>query len=98
MIIPYDKLITLEIARDSPIGIKMINKGISLRSPKHCFLSSYLLSEKAKTNSRWKCYLDIFPSDYSNFPIFFSEKEIDLLKGSPFLSKIIANKYRSNTG
>ena len=86
MLIPKEKLITLEIAKESIIGIKMINKGVSLKSPKHCFLSSFLLLEKNNKISKWKNYLESLPSSYSNFPIFFKEEELEILQGSAFYS------------
>ncbi len=82
------KLITLEIAKESKIGLAMINKGISLKSPKHCFLACFLLLEKANNNSNFKEYINNLPKDYSNFPIFYKENESSLLEGSPFLSKL----------
>ena len=66
----------------------MLNSGITLLSPKHCFLSTFLLYEKTKKFSFWKEYLDVLPSSYENFPIFFGDKELYYLKGSPFLSKL----------
>ena len=85
--VPYNKLITLEIARESIIGMQIINNGLSLLSPKHCFLSAYLLQEKVNKESKWKEFLKIIPAKYDNFPIFFDEIEMSYLEGSPFLSK-----------
>jgi histone-lysine N-methyltransferase SETD3 len=81
-------LITLEMAKESPIGSKMLKANLDLLSPKHCYLSTYLLQEKANINTIWHYYLDILPKSYSNFPIFFSEEEKSWLKGSPFLNLI----------
>jgi hypothetical protein len=77
------------MAKEGVIGLRMINKGVSLKSPKHCFLSTYLLTEKIKNNSLFKHYIDTLPKDYNNFPIFFTDEEILYLEGSPFISKII---------
>jgi histone-lysine N-methyltransferase SETD3 len=81
-------LITLEMAKESPIGTKMLNNNLDLLSPKHCYLSAFLLQEKCKENSKFQPYLDILPKDYTNFPIFFTPFEKDLLIGSPFLHLI----------
>lgn len=81
-------LITLEMARESPIGIKMFNANLDLLSPKHCFLSTLLLQEKVKENSPWHHYLDILPKNFDNFPIFYTEEEKIWLEGSPFLQQI----------
>ncbi len=81
-------LITLEMAKESPIGTKMLNANLDLLSPKHCYLSTFLLQEKIKENSKWLNYLNILPKSYNNFPIFFTEEENKWLIGSPFLNQI----------
>ena len=91
MTIPKDCLISLETAFDTSYGKKigdfMYNE---LNSPKHCLLTSFLLYEEK--NPKYKYYFDLLPRDYSNFPIFYTNKELDYLKGSPFLSQILEKK------
>ena len=91
MTIPKDCLISLETAFDTTYGKKigefMYNE---LNSPKHCLLTSFLLYEEK--NPKYKYYFDLLPRDYSNFPIFYTSKELDYLKGSPFLSQILEKK------
>jgi histone-lysine N-methyltransferase SETD3 len=91
MTIPRDCLISLENALDTTYGKKigefMYNE---LNSPKHCLLSSFLLYEEK--NPKYKYYFDLLPKDYSNFPIFYTNKELEYLKGSPFLSQILEKK------
>ena len=91
MTIPKDCLISLETAFDTTYGKKigefMYNE---LNSPKHCLLTSFLLYEEK--NPKYKYYFDLLPKDYSNFPIFYTNKELDYLKGSPFLSQILEKK------
>ena len=91
MTIPKECLISLETALSTPIG-KEIGKFMysELTSPKHCLLTSFLLSEVK--NPKWKFYFDLLPNDYSNFPIFYTQKELDYLKGSPFLNQIYDKK------
>lgn len=71
----------------SPIGKKMYEKGLRQRliSPKHSFLSTFIMQEKRKPVSEWHTYIDILPKSFGNFPIFFTEEEKTWLKGSPFL-------------
>jgi histone-lysine N-methyltransferase SETD3 len=90
MAIPKECLITLEVALNTSYG-KKISAFMyhELNSPKHCLLSSFLLFEQ--NNPLYKYYFDLLPNDYSNFPIFYTEKELDYLKGSPFLN-LITNK------
>jgi hypothetical protein len=72
------------MAKSTPIGQKIINAGLDLLSPKHSFLSTFLLREKKDPNSFWKPYIDLLPTDYNSFPVFFSEDELKWLEGSPF--------------
>ena len=81
-------LITLEIAKESSIGNKILNSNIDLLSPKHCFLSILLLQEKINPISKWKHYLEILPKLYINFPVFYKAEEMKELEGSPFLDQI----------
>jgi hypothetical protein len=46
------------------------------------------MQERRKPDSPWQIYIDILPKHYGNFPIFFTEEELDLLTGSPFLDQI----------
>ena len=91
MTIPKDCLISLETAFETNYGKKigefMYNE---LNSPKHCLLTSFLLYEEK--SPKYKYYFDLLPHDYSNFPIFYTNKELDYLKGSPFLSQILEKK------
>ena len=94
LIIPFKNLISLELALETPIG-KEIGKFIyienELTSPKHSLLSSFILSQE--NNPKWKFYFDLLPKNFSSFPIFYTYKELEYLKGSPFLN-IISNKKR----
>jgi histone-lysine N-methyltransferase SETD3 len=81
-------LISLEMAKETPIGNKILNANLDLLSPKHCLLSTLLLIEKADPNSKWKLYLDILPKSYNNFPVFYQPEEFNELEGSPFLEQI----------
>ena len=91
MTIPKECLISLETALKTNYGKKigefMYNE---LNSPKHCLLSSFLLYEK--NNLKYKYYFDLLPKDYSNFPIFYTNRELEYLKGSPFLQQILEKK------
>ena len=91
MTIPKECLISLETALSTSIG-KEIGKFMysELTSPKHCLLTSFLLTEEK--NPKWKFYFDLLPNDYSNFPIFYTQKELEYLKGSPFLNQIYDKK------
>ena len=86
--VPKSHIITLEIAKQAPIGSKMMTAQLDLLSPKHSYLSSYILHEQLKPNSFWRPYLNILPEKYANFPIFYTDEEREWLAGSPFLNQI----------
>lgn len=86
--IPLNLIITLEMAKEAPIGAKMLKANLKLLSPKHSFLSSYVLQELKKPDTKWLPYLDMLPKSTNNFPIFFTEEEKAWLTGSPFLDQV----------
>ncbi len=89
--IPKECLISLELVLSTEYGKKigefMYNE---LTSPKHCLLSSFILFEK--NNPKWKFYFDLLPKNFSNFPIFYTDNELQYLIGSPFLNQILDKK------
>jgi histone-lysine N-methyltransferase SETD3 len=79
------------MAEESPIGTKMMyhNLKSKLLSPKHGFLTTYILQEKKKgEDSEFFPFIDILPKSFENFPIFFTPEEKEWLKGSPFLDQV----------
>jgi len=86
--IPRNLIITLEMAKKAPIGSKMEKANVQLLSPKHSYLSSYVLQEKRKKDSKWEPYLDMLPKEMRSFPIFFTPEEKKWLEGSPFLDQV----------
>lgn len=63
-------------------------KDVRLLSPKHTFLSIFLLEERVNLQSKWRLYIDSLPEDLSCFPINYSPEELEMLEGSPFLYMI----------
>jgi histone-lysine N-methyltransferase SETD3 len=59
------------------VGRKMFEKGLRQRliSPKHSFLSTFIMQERRREQTEWFNYIDILPKNFSNFPIFFTEEE-----------------------
>lgn len=73
------------------IGQKIINRGVSLNSPKHIFLMIFMLWDR-KVNgpdSFYAPYYDILPPTLSNMPIMWAEEELELLQGSHLLEQIV---------
>ncbi len=91
LLIPKEQIITLEMAFASPIGKKMMDHNLRshLLSPKHSFLTTYILQENEKGDaSPFFPFIDILPKSFENFPIFFTEEEKKYLEGSPFLTQV----------
>ncbi|MDR3737336.1 MAG: SET domain-containing protein [Acidobacteriaceae bacterium] len=98
LMVPRERIITLEMAKASPIGMKMEKAGLDLLSPKHSFLSTYILQERRKPDTKWAVYLDMLPKNTTNFPIFFTPEEKKWLEGSPFLGMLDREIYWSRPG
>lgn len=96
MSIPKICLISMDIALSTSIG-KEIGKFMyqELHSPRHSLFSSFLLSEAQ--SEKWKFYFDLLPKDFSYFPIFYTDKELEYLRGSPFLSQIFEKRIEMKT-
>lgn len=88
LFVPKSHIITLEMAKSSPIGQKMVEADLDLLSPKHSYLTTYMLQERRKPDTFWKPYLEILPEKFRSFPIFFTEEEKEWLIGSPFLDQV----------
>lgn len=76
---------------ETSIGKKMMHHQLRqiLLSPKHSFLTTYVLLEKERgADSYFFPFIDILPKSFENFPIFFDEEEKEWLKGSPFLQQV----------
>ena len=86
--VPLSHIMTSDVAKASDIGQKIIKSGCELNST-HSYLASYLLQEKHNPNSFWKPYIRILPQHYRNMPIFFEGADLDLLKGSFSVRKVI---------
>jgi hypothetical protein len=81
-------IMTSQVAMESPIGKKIVDAQLDLRS-KHSYLASYLLQEKHKgAESYWAPYIASLPQVYSNMPIFFDAATMKHLKGSFSIEKI----------
>ena len=86
--VPYNLIMTSQVAMESEIGKQIIAAKVDLRS-KHSYLASYLLQEKEKNgDSYWTPYLACLPAYYNNMPIFFPPPLLAMLKGSFTLQKI----------
>lgn len=90
LFVPLHELLTLDNAMRSPIGSLMAARNFRNRliSPKHSFLATYVMEEKRKGDSQFLKFIDILPKGFTNFPIFYTKEERELLVGSPFQTQI----------
>lgn len=94
MFIPIQAIITLGMARETPIGVKITNSRVQLKSPKHSYLAAFILQELGKETTKWQPYFDMLPQSVDNFPIFFKKEELKLLKGTFFLEQVEMKKQQ----
>mgnify|MGYP003692048945 CR=1 FL=1 len=85
MFIPKKYLITLEMTKNSNLVRKIYDQRVTLRSPKHCLLSIYLLEQRelGEESVYWR-YIGMLPEKYETFPINYTDEEMKELEGSPF--------------
>jgi histone-lysine N-methyltransferase SETD3 len=86
--IPLKCLITVEMGKETDVGMAIIGSGVELDAPKHIYLMLFMLLDRKNPDSFFKPYYDILPPSLSNMPVFWSEEELDYLKGSHILSQI----------
>jgi len=98
LFIPDELLITLDKAKNEcAIAKKAAN--LSLRHPKSTTFSIWCLEERDKPNTPYATFFRTFLENVSNYPVFYTKSEMDLLKGSALLDMInelredIKNEY-----
>ena len=88
LFVPEKAMITLKMAKESPIGVKLKNGDANLIYPNNSTLSTFVLNEVANPRTKWTFFLKALPKSVTSFPIFFTEEERKLLTGSLFLKAI----------
>lgn len=95
--LPMGKFITQKTINDDPYLSKVFEDEAfckKLTSADHCKIAMFLLNEMRKGDeSKWKYYIDMLPKSYDNFPMFYTQEELDLLKNSVF-EKILENNKK----
>ncbi|XP_030854652.1 actin-histidine N-methyltransferase [Strongylocentrotus purpuratus] len=81
MNIPRKVMMTDQNAVDSPTIGDLVRGDRLLKGMPNVSLAIFILSEKLKSDSFWKPYLDVLPSSYS-LPLYFTPDEIQLFQGS----------------
>jgi hypothetical protein len=88
MEIPVKCLITDDLARQTPVGIRLKEVETQLSVPNHCQIIVFMLMTRAQGDSFFQPYYDVLPSDFDNFPIFWSDEELSWLQGSSLVDQI----------
>ncbi len=78
-----EKLLLTETSasRDSPLGRKILNCGVSIDYPYCTAIACLLLEAKKDPKHWWRPYADVFPLDASSFPYFFTGADREALTG-----------------
>lgn len=64
---------------ESAMARRLLAKKIQLLNARHTVVAMNILEHKESPNSFWKPYLDMFPDNYYDFPLFFGDKEFEML-------------------
>jgi len=86
--VPKKLIITAEKGKETEIGKKIVKSGITFDWEYLVFIATFLLVQEFDEKSWWKPYIDVYPKLVDSFPVFFTEKEKELLKGSPMYDQI----------
>ncbi|CAM9379344.1 unnamed protein product [Scytosiphon promiscuus] len=86
--IPLKCLVTVEMGKGLPVGQAVLASGVSFDAPKHIFLMLFILTDMKRQDTFFRPYYDLLPTTLSNMPIFWSEEEMRLLKGSYLVTQV----------
>ena len=90
--VPEDNLLNLDRAyRFNDFKKRTDMNKINWEGPKHTALAAFLLENRNK-KSNWSPYFDMLPDKMHTNPMFFTEKELEYLKGTAFIAKILTQK------
>jgi histone-lysine N-methyltransferase SETD3 len=89
MHIPKRLMITREVAKESKIGELIDQHGCKFG--RYEYMAAFLMQTK-REGGFWKPYVDILPREFSNQSLFFSESELEHLKGSDLFRSIAQRK------
>lgn len=88
LLVPEELVITETKVKSSPLNKQILEKinTDELYLYSHALFSTFLLEEQKKGSlSDYYYYLKLLPQDLSNFPFFFTNNELSLIKGTNFL-------------
>lgn len=86
--VPKKLIITPQSGKESIIGAKVLSSKVQVSWDYLVYITIFLLAEMHNPSSKWKPYLDLYPRLVDNFPMFYSDNEKSLLKGTPMIEQI----------
>ena len=94
--IPEKLIIFCEKIQGNVVAKKLRKYFDKIKDYETLILSLFVIEEAYNPDSFWKPFIDILPTDLSNFPIFYTDEELSLLKGYRMYNQIIKmrNKLR----
>eukprot|EP00826_Nyctotherus_ovalis_P041129 TRINITY_DN410_c0_g1_i1.p1 TRINITY_DN410_c0_g1~~TRINITY_DN410_c0_g1_i1.p1 ORF type:complete len:265 (-),score=64.64 TRINITY_DN410_c0_g1_i1:738-1532(-) len=91
--VPYHMIITSKSGRQTEIGKKILATKVKVHWDYLVFITVFLMVEMHNPTSKWKPYLDVYPHLANTFPLFYTDYEKFLLRGTPMLEHI-ASEYK----
>jgi hypothetical protein len=87
---PYDLLLNFEVASDTPIGKKLLEKNFKDILGANIFYCTFILQEMRKKpeDRKFKEYLDTLPLGCRDYPLVFTDKELLELNGCSIIDEI----------
>lgn len=74
--------------RISSLARRLEKKKINLYNFRHTVVALAILEQKDNPRSFWKPYIDIFPDNFNEFPLKYTDKEFNLLQNSSYSEEI----------
>ncbi len=92
--IPLALIITKEVVKESDLYKQLMGTRVKklLSSPPHTAMALFLLSERENPASKYKAFIDALPSNFTTFPYFYNDYEMELLQGSSLVELIILER------
>ena len=94
--VPRTCLITTEDTRETELAKKVGGAESALAKlplSNTAYYSMFLIEERRKENSHFRPYLNIMPTGFDDYPVNFSDQELEHLKGS-FLPEMIKTRKK----
>jgi histone-lysine N-methyltransferase SETD3 len=86
--VPKKLIITPQLGRETKIGTLVKKSGVKLSWDYLVYITIFLLEQFHDETSFWKPFMDVYPKNVDNFPMFYPEDEKALLAGSPMVNHV----------